>query len=99
MREKLPNRRAAEKVDFSHDGLNYTLTFSHFSDGRLAEIFLDADNVGSPVHTMAKDMATVVSIALQYGVPVREIVESLSQERNGLMRGPLGAALLEATKS
>jgi DNA-binding transcriptional MerR regulator len=42
---------------------------------------------------MAKDCATLLSIALQHGVPVDEIKAALSQEKTGEMRGPIGVAL------
>lgn len=92
-RERLPSRRASLVLTFHHEGVDYAASVSRFADGRVAEIFLDASKPGSPLDTMAKDMATLASIALQHGVPLAHIRAALSQERDGVMRGPLGALL------
>lgn len=95
-REKLPNRREACSIEFAHEAFRYVLTYSRYPDGRLAELFLDmrlSAHPGDPIDAMAKDMATLVSIALQHGISEEEILSSLSQERDGTMRGPLGVAL------
>ena len=39
-RERLPDRRGAELVDFEHHGCKWTATFGRFADGRIAEVFL-----------------------------------------------------------
>jgi len=70
------------------------VTFSRWPNGTLAELFIDVAKPGDPMNLIAKDMATLASIALQHGVPVAEIMAALSQERDGTMLGPLGAALV-----
>lgn len=92
-RNRLPNRRKGDVITFSHESIRYTAQVSRYSDGALAEIFLDADKPGSPIDIMAKDMATLASLALQHGVPVGDVKAALSQELNGTMRGPLGVLL------
>ena len=92
-RTKLPDRRAAETIEFVHDNLTYIVTFFRFPDGTLAELFMDVAKPGTPMNLIAKDMATLASIALQRGVPLSEITAALSQELNGTMLGPLGVAL------
>jgi hypothetical protein len=37
-RERLPNRRGAEFVDFEHEGRKWTVTVGRFADGRIAEL-------------------------------------------------------------
>ena len=93
-RTKLPNCRPAETIEFTHDNLTYVVTFSRYTDGTLAELFIDVAKPGDPMNLIAKDMATLASIALQHGVPSDEIMAALSQELNGTMLGPLGAALV-----
>ena len=93
-RAKLPNRRPSETIEFAHDNLTYVVTFSGYPDGTLAELFIDVAKPGDPMNLIAKDMATLASIALQHGVPPREIMAALSQELDGTMLGPLGAALV-----
>ena len=93
MRETLPNRRRSEAVDFMHDGVWYVGRVARYADGRLAEVFLDAGKVGTTAHTLAKDAAVVISLALQYGVPLETIERALTQERDGTMCGPVGKLL------
>jgi chromosome segregation and condensation protein ScpB len=76
-----------------HDNLTYIVTYSRQLDGALAEFFIDVAKPGDPMNLIAKDMATLASIALQHGVPSSEIMAALSQELDGTMLGPLGAAL------
>lgn len=92
-RERLPNRRRGDLVTFQHEGITYVAQVSRYEDGRLAEIFMDAGKPGDTIDIMAKDLATLASIALQHGVPVESITAALSQERDGAMRGPLGVML------
>lgn len=69
-RQRLPQRRAHEVIDFEHGGYRYTAGIGRFDDGRLAEIFLNVPGrVGSGIEIMARDAATVASIALQHGAP------------------------------
>jgi hypothetical protein len=79
-RQRLPNRRASQIVEFEHAGHCYRVSASYFGNGRLAEIFLDTGKSGSDVQQHAE-----ASIALQYGVPVGAIAHSLT--------GPIATAL------
>ncbi len=87
-RERLPNRRRAELIDFEHDGRRWTATIGRFADRRVAEIFLDAPKA-SPIADMAAAAAIVASLALQGGCPLATLRHALS----GRDVGPLGAAL------
>src|SRR6266536_558136 len=40
IRRRLPHRRPCESFELEHCGLKYTVTFSHFDDGALAECFI-----------------------------------------------------------
>jgi hypothetical protein len=92
-REKLPQRRAHELLDFEHAGFRFTLGFGRFRDGRLAEIFLNCTKGGTAVDVAARDSATVASIALQHGATAAELRHALSRNANGTAGGPLAAAL------
>ncbi|MVT71068.1 hypothetical protein GPL21_39180 [Bradyrhizobium pachyrhizi] len=85
MRQKLPNRRPNEIVDFEYDGQRYTAAISRFPSGDVAEIFLTAGKYGAAVHLHAQDSAILASLALQSDVPVETIVHAI--------KGPIGQAL------
>jgi len=87
-RERLPNRRAAELVDFEHAGRRWTVCVGRFDDGRIAELFLDAAKA-SPLVELAQESAIIASLALQSGCAFETLHHALS----GRDTGPLGAAL------
>jgi hypothetical protein len=77
-RERLPNRRGSEVFDFEHASFRWTATVSRFSDGRLAEIFLDHSRPNSQIAEFANDAAVLASLLLQHGVTAAEIRHSTS---------------------
>jgi hypothetical protein len=87
-RERLPNRREAELIDFEHGGRRWTATIGRFADGRVAEVFLDAAKE-SPLVELAQDCALAATIALQNGCPIATLRHALT----GRHAGPLGTAL------
>ena len=62
-RERLPNRRAHTLLNIEAGGFRYVAGVGHYDDGRLAEIFLNAEKGGSPLDDAARDSAVVASIA------------------------------------
>jgi len=93
MRERLPNRRAAETVDLECGGLRYTATVGRYDDGRIAEIFLTNHKAGSHAGIMASDAAVAASLALQSGVRLETLRKAMMRDARGIASGPLGVAL------
>ena len=87
-RERLPDRRASTVFGFSHSGIGYVATISRFSDGRIAEIFIDASKPGSVIAEFASDSAVLASLLLQNGITVAAIRHSISR--------PIATALSKA---
>jgi hypothetical protein len=56
-------------------------------------LFLRAGKTGSSAEIAAHDGAIILSIALQYGVPVNAIRHALLKLPDGSAAGPLGRAL------
>ena len=92
-RRALPARRSAETLDFSHDGIRYTLTVGFYPDGRPGEIFIDGPKAGSGAQVNATDAAVILSIAMQHGVPVETLRAAVSRNAAGEPTGPIGAVL------
>jgi hypothetical protein len=90
-RELLQNRRGSLLFQFKHGGVEYTATVSKFSDGRLAEIFIDSRRPNSQLAEFANDAAILASLLLQHGVTVAAIRHSIS--------GPIATALALAEGS
>ena len=92
-RERLENRRPSELFEVESLKLPFTVSVSKYSDGRLAEIFINNHKAGSAAGIMASDLAVVCSIALQHGVPVEVIRKALARDSQGNATSPLGVAL------
>ena len=92
-RRRRANRRQSETFELESQELQFTATVSRFSDGSLAEIFLQNHKAGSMAGINAQDAAVVCSIALQYGVPVEVIKRALMRNADGSGSGPLAVAL------
>jgi hypothetical protein len=86
-RTRLPNRRAHELVAVEHAGFSLRVGAGRRRDGQLAEIFIDADKIGTQFDTVLRDLAIVTSIALQCGADAATIRRALAPT------GPLAAVL------
>jgi hypothetical protein len=93
-RRRLPNRREHTIVKFAtSDGFMYTAGLGHFDHGDLAEIFLNADKIGTAIEAAARDSAVLASLALQHGVPLETIRRALTRNTDGSASGALGTLL------
>ncbi|MGH7609348.1 MAG: vitamin B12-dependent ribonucleotide reductase, partial [Candidatus Dormibacteria bacterium] len=70
-RRRLPLERAAITHKFDIQGHEGYLTVGLYEDGQPGEIFLKMAKEGSTLSGMMDSFATSVSVALQYGVPLR----------------------------
>jgi len=71
-RDRLPNRRASQNISFEQNNLNYQMTVGLYADGRVGEIFLNAEHGNSFVDAIAHDAAILASIA-QAEIRAREL--------------------------
>jgi len=93
VRRVQPTRRESITIDFRYGELPYTVSFSRFENGDLAEMFLRGGKTGSSAEVAAHDGAIILSIALQYGVPLQAIQHALLKLHDGRAAGPIGRAL------
>jgi ribonucleoside-diphosphate reductase alpha chain len=80
-RVKLPDERVARTHKFSIAGHEGYLTVGLYDDGTPGEIFLKMAKEGSTVSGLMDTIATMTSIALQYGVPLKALVDKFSHTR------------------
>jgi hypothetical protein len=92
-RQRLPNRRGHELLDFEHGGIRYTAGVGWFEDGSLAEIFLNTRKHGTAIDVNARDAAVAASLLLQHGCPIEILRRALTRNADGSASGPLGRAL------
>ncbi len=81
VRHKLPDERSAMTHKFSIAGHEGYLTVGLYADGQPGEIFLRVAKEGSTVSGLMDTIATMTSIALQYGVPLKALVDKFSHTR------------------
>jgi ribonucleoside-diphosphate reductase alpha chain len=80
-RRKLDDEREAFTHKFSIGGHEGYLTTGLYDDGQPGEIFLKMAKEGSTVSGLMDTIATMTSIALQYGVPLKALVDKFSHTR------------------
>jgi ribonucleoside-diphosphate reductase alpha chain len=81
VRRKLDDERDALTHKFSIAGHEGYLTVGLYRDGQPGEIFLRMAKEGSTVSGLMDTIATMTSIALQYGVPLKTLVDKFSHTR------------------
>jgi len=80
-RRKLADDRQAYTHKFSIAGHEGYLTTGLYEDGQPGEIFLKMAKEGSTVSGLMDTIATMTSLALQYGVPLKALVDKFSHTR------------------
>jgi len=80
-RRRLPDERHAVTNKFSIAGHDGYLTIGEYDDGSPGEIFVVMAKEGSTVSGLMDTVATLTSIALQYGVPAEVLVNKFSHTR------------------
>ena len=97
-RERLPNRRPSETINFEveRDGvppISYTATIGYYMDGRVAEIFLRSGRTGTDLLIQTNETALAVSFALQHGCPLETIRKAMPRTNDGRPEGVIGTLL------
>jgi ribonucleoside-diphosphate reductase alpha chain len=80
-RRRLPAERTAVTHKFDIAGHEGYITVGLYPDGQPGEIFLKMAKEGSTVSGLMDSLATSISLALQYGVPLRDLVNKFAHSR------------------
>ncbi len=79
-RQRLPNPRECHTETLAVDGQSFEATVGFDpKSGQPREVFLNGGKEGSQVDAMLSDAATVLSVALQFGVPVAALAKSVGR--------------------
>ena len=81
LRRRLPDERASITHKFNVGGHEGYLTIGMYEDGTPGEIFLRMAKEGSTISGLMDSFATAISLALQYGVPLKDLVNKFSHLR------------------
>ena len=80
-RHKLPDERASITHKFDISGHEGYITVGLYEDGQPGELFLTMAKEGSTISGFADAFAQAISYALQYGVPLQDLVDKFSHVR------------------
>ena len=80
-RRRLPAERTAVTHKFDIAGHEGYITVGLYPDGQPGEIFLKMAKEGSTVSGLMDAFATTVSVSLQYGVPLQDLVNKFAHVR------------------
>lgn len=81
MRRRLPDERQALTHKFSIAGHKGFVTVGLYEDGTPGEIFIVMSKEGTVISGLLDAFATSISYALQYGVPLRDLVNKFAHVR------------------
>src|SRR5215469_15920524 len=81
IRRRLPDERHSLTHHFSIGGQEGYVTVGLYEDGAPGEMFIRMAKEGSTVSGLMDSFATAVSLALQYGVPLKVLCDKFSHTR------------------
>ncbi|MCI4324966.1 MAG: vitamin B12-dependent ribonucleotide reductase [Thermoplasmata archaeon] len=81
VRERLPDERKAITHHFSVGGHDGYVTVGLYPDGRPGEVFFRVTKEGSTVNGLMDSLGISMSMALQHGVPLKDLVRKLAHLR------------------
>ncbi len=81
IRRKLPDERQSVTHKFSIAGHEGYVTVGLYEDGTPGELFITMAKEGSTISGLMDGFATAISFALQYGVPLKFLVDKFSHVR------------------
>ncbi len=90
-RRKMPDERKSITHKFDIAGHEGYITVGMYEDGLPGEIFVMMSKQGSTISGLMDSFATAISYALQYGVPLRFLVDKFSHMRfepSGFTKNP-----------
>jgi ribonucleoside-diphosphate reductase alpha chain len=80
-RAKLPDERQSLTHKFAVGGHEGYITVGLYEDGTPGEIFIKMSKEGSTISGLMDSFATAVSMALQYGLPLKALVDKFAHVR------------------
>lgn len=91
VRTRLSTTRDSKTHKFEIGGFEGYITVGLFEDGSPGELFIRASKAGSTINGLLDSFATMVSLGLQYGVPLDKLVEKFKSQTfqpNGFTTNP-----------
>jgi len=80
-RRSLPDTRTSVTHKFSVGGAKGYFTVGQFEDGTPGEVFVQMAKAGSTINGLMDTVGTLMSLCLQYGVPLETLVKKFTHTR------------------
>ena len=80
-RKRPPQRAPAERFDFKLGGENVKYAVARYPDNGISEILIELGKEGETVSGLVDTMARLISISIQYGVPIEAICDTMSGQQ------------------
>lgn len=96
-RKILPDRRQSANEDVTFAGVQVSVSFGRYDDGRIGEVFLSTRKAGTAIDIACRDTAVLISLLLQHGCPASTIGRATTADAHGQPEGLAGivAQLIE----
>ena len=93
-RRELPPKRRAETFDLFHNGIRYDVTIGYYEDHTtIGEVFINFPKSGMAAEAIARDSAVLLSLAIQYGVPLQTIAHAITRDGQNEAASVIGAVV------
>jgi ribonucleoside-diphosphate reductase alpha chain len=100
MRAHLPSRRHHELFTIEHWGQKFHVGIGRAVSGSpprptgpVLEVWINTGKTGTQTETLFRDSAVLMSLALQYGVPISDLCRAIIRDLDGNPSGPIGQLL------
>ena len=93
-RAHLPNRRHGVAFEVEHEGHRFHVCLGAYEDGGVGELFITPmgkAGKGSAVEALARDVAIIASIAIQFGVSMDLMRRAVTRDEAGRPSTLVGA--------
>lgn len=92
-RTVLPNRRSHEGFNFECWGQVFHAGVGRMKDDEaspILEVWINTSKSGTAAETYARDAAVLISLGLQYGIPLEAMRKTVMRNLDGTASGPIG---------
>ncbi len=102
MRARLSNRRPGLSFTMPDPtpgvAVSYAVMIGFDHDGGTKEVFISCNKTTTAMDIAGRDLATLISIALQHGATIGELAGAVCRDDRGMPQGIAGAVLDEMAR-
>jgi ribonucleoside-diphosphate reductase alpha chain len=94
-RNLLPPKRRTETVKRKVDGFTLHISVGFYPDGSVGEVFVNSSKEGTQMRELLRSLSMVMSIALQHGVPLGEVLDAIEDKHTSTVGDAISSAIKE----